>query len=816
MWLPRVAKAVLESERPVALVGGEAFGVPFLIDALGREAPLVWFELGASSSDDPVAQGNALARAVNRVLTAPLLSLALPYRSQLSALARFRSDLKPLRFAVTTHRLDQPFLTDLLDLHGNGYTVLLDVRQPTDDSAAVLDRCHVVGPDELAVTRQEAGEMLPAALGSESVDDLWARSGGRFTELSALANEAVDLPRLNVPSPVGPQLPVGREELVDPRPAVYAYMREGDPIAALELAVLRAPELVDDLLRTAGPRYQSEGLLERLHLLLSALPESHSHGERVLEWRLVAGVATSDLQSVGEDVDAYLSAHSAPTLRARRAGTIRHDKGFVMAEQAAQARRTPVTLWQYGRLHPNDESAVDLLRESVRLAEEQGSPYDVARNAYSLASRLLHMGEFTRAASWARWALDVVDREQLQDGNRRLQIVNQLAVARIMTGDLVGLRNLLEDAQALVEGSLPNLATYFRSTLAQLELAEGHPADAYELLKATYHASPRKYRGRYGYQLVRALLELGRTDEAAEVANDVWEVSSAGGGFERTLAALARGMVGAVADEATAADDLLEAMLDSELIAEQRMTAAFYYLLATGGAAHNVPRTVVPLLAGLHPVGRAVLSGPATVFERVWSTLSAPRVPLTLRFLGGFDGKYHGEDVQLPPRLAEVAFALAIHPRGMTRDELNDFLVPAGHGPFTSGGMRSIVTRLRQVLPVSDAPYRFTVPYEADVVQLRELLKASRIREAVSLMRGALLPQSEAPGVEENRLEIEEELRQAVLLAGDPDALYDLAERLTDDLEFWQAAAAALSSGDPRLALARARVKRLEEAYGLS
>ncbi|HEX7001912.1 MAG TPA: tetratricopeptide repeat protein [Trueperaceae bacterium] len=816
MWLPRVAQAVTDSDRPVALVGGEPFGVPFLIDALGKQAPLVWLELGPSASNDPVAQGNALARAVNRMLPSPLLSLALPYKSQLAALARFRSDLQPLRFAVTTNRLDLPFLGDLLDLHGNGYSVLLDVRERVAADEQVLSRCYVVGPEQLMVTREEAGGMLPAALDQAAVEALWRRSRGRFTELSSMANEAVNLPRLNVPSPEGPVLPQGREELVDPRLAVYAYVREGDPISALELAVLRAPELVDDLLRTAGPRFQSEGLLERLHLLLSALPESHSRGERVLEWRLVAGVATNDLQGVGEDVDAYLSAHSAPTLRARRAGTIRHDKGFAMAEQAAQARRTPVTLWQYGRLHPNDETAVDVLRESVRLAEEQGSAYDVARNAYSLASRLLHMGEYTRAASWARWALDVVDREQLQDGNRRLQIVNQLAMARIMTGDLLGLRHLLEDAQALVEGSLPHLATYFRSTLAQLELAEGRPTEAYELLRATYHASPRKYRGRYGYQLARALLELDRTDEAAEVASDVWEVSSAGGGFERTLAALARGMVGAVTGTQTAADDLLEAMLDTDLIAEQRMTAALYYLLATGGAAHNVPRELVPLLASLHPVGRAVLSGPAGPFERVWSTLSSPRAPLTLKFLGGFEGRYEGEEVQLPPRLAEVALAIALNPEGTTRDELNDFLAPVGHAPFTSGGMRSIVTRLRQVLPVSDAPYRFTVRYEADVVQLRELIGASRIREAVSLMKGPLLPQSEAPGVEEHRLELEEHLRQAVLMAGDPDALYDLAERLTDDLEFWQAAAAALSNGDPRLALARARVKRLEEAYGLS
>lgn len=814
MWLPRVVEAVRGSDRPVALVGGEPFGVPFVIEALRQHGPLAWFEVDPWG--DQVSHGNALARAVNAELPAPLLSLALPYRAHLAALSRYRSDLRPLRFAVTTSDLDQAILADLLDLHGNGYSVVLDVRGDPTDGDGLLRRCLVLDEDFLRVRREEAAAIVPGGLGPEAAERLWRASGGRFTELAAVAHQAAGLPRLHVPSPAGPLLPESAAELVDVRQAVYAFMREGDPISALELAVLKAPELVEDLLKHAGPRFQSEGLLARLHVLLSALPESHSHTERVLEWRLMAAWAANDYQEVLADVDAYLAAHVAPSLRARRAGSLPREEGFAMAEQAVKARRTPLTLWQYGRLHPNPEKAAELLRESVRLAEEQGSAYEVARNASTLATQLLHMGEYARAASWARWALDVVDREQVQDGSRRLIIINQLAVARIMTGDLVGLRAVLEDAQALVEGSVPGLAVIFRSTLGLLELAEGRPEEALGLFSATYHASHRRNRARYGYQLVRALLELGRLDEARRVADDVWEVSTAGEGHERKLAALARGMVGAVAGDAAAPDDLLEAMLATELVADQRLTAVLYYLLATGGAAHNVPRDLVPVLSGLNRVGLSVLSGPARDFERVWATLSVARAPLAFRFLGGFDCRFHGEDVQLPPRLAEAALALVLHPEGITRDELNDFLVSDGNPPFTSGGMRSLVTRLRQLLPVSDAPYRFTVPVEADVLLVRELIRSGRVREAVNLMRGPLLPQSDAPGVVDLRWQVEEELRQAVLLAGDPDAVYDLAERLGDDLEFWQAAAAALSTGDPRLALARARVRRLEQSYGLS
>ena len=44
--------------------------------------------------------------------------------------------------------------------------------------------------------------------------------------------------------------------------------------------------------------------------------------------------------------------------------------------------------------------------------------------------------------------------------------------------------------------------------------------------------------------------------------------------------------------------------------------------------------------------------------------------------------------------------------------------------------------------------------------------------------------------------------------------LFDLAERLGDDLELWEAAADALPAGDPRLPLAKARQRRLRVEFG--
>lgn len=812
MWLRRQLDAVSAAQRPVALLGGEAYGVPFVLDALRERDRVAWCRLGHQADGDPVAQGNALARAVNEVLGAPLLPSALPFRSHLQTLRRHRADVLPLRIALTLTAPNLALVEGLVDLHHVGFGVLLDVRHAALHEG-VLQRCEVHGHDALAVRAAEARAALPAGLDEATVAALLTATGGRFGTLLAEGHRVAGVPRVLVPDPGGVLVDVAESEAVDPAVLLQVLRREGDHLAALELAVLRVPQAVDEVLRQAGPRYQEEGLLARLHLLLSAVPEPYALRERVLEWRLVAALAAGDLPSVLADVDDHLQVHASPALRARRAGTLPHGRGFAEAEAAASTKRTPLTVWQYGRLHPNTERGLELLRESVQLAEDLGTRFEVVRNATTFAAKLVHVGEFARGAAWARWALDVFDQEQLRDGPRRLTLVNDLAVARIFSGDLAGLRGTLEDAQAMVEGSLPTVATWFRSTLAYLELAEGRPAAALALLEATYHGSPRRTRARYAYQLVRVLAQLGRHDEAATVAADAVEIGAAGEPHERREGLLARGIARACAGDPGACDDLIEVVMASEVVMEQRLGAALHYLLASGGAAHNLPSDVVDALRALHPVALRVLSGPEERFAAVWSTLAGPSARLELGFLGRTTCRYGDGVVTLPPRLAEAALALALHPEGISRERLNVFLTPDGHPPFSPGGMRGMLTRLRALLPVSDAPYRFTVAYRADVVEARALLAAGRVREAVTLLRGRLLPDSQAPGVEEQRLVLEEELRQAALHAADPDALFDLAERLGDDIECWEATTAALAAGDPRLALARARLRRLEREY---
>ncbi|MBX3140423.1 MAG: hypothetical protein KF875_06715 [Trueperaceae bacterium] len=828
MWLPRLLTALEAADRPVLATGGEEYGVPFLVAALRERSSVAWLELDRGTRGDAVAQGNALAKAVNATLGTSLLAAALPYSAHLAALKHHRDELLPLWLVLTTESAAEPVVGALLGLVEDGYRVLLDLRGEAAVPPELADRCAVLGPDELRVPLAEAELLVPRAVAPAELAGLWRSADGRFTPLIQRAHRLAGLPAISVPAPTGSLVPKEQAQLVDAPLAVQALRREGELIAALELATLKAPELVDDLLRQSGPRFQEEGLLPRLHLLLSALPEAYSRSERVLEWRLVAALAASDLAGVLPDVDAHLAVHIAPDLRARRAGAMPREDGFALAKQAVEARRTPLTLWQYGRLHPDDDVALQVLRESVQLADDAGTPFDLVRNGGMLVARLAQQGDYGQAARWARWVLDVFDRGDVRDGARRLQVVNDLAMASIMTGDLVGVRKLLENATVLAEGGLPQLAALLKGTLAALELVEGRRLAALAHAEENYRTSSRRTRALHGYVLVRVLLELEDFEAARRVAVDIGELVDPTRAHEWAVSRLVQGMVTAVmvaagaaedaADsgggrQAAAADDLLSAILEPSLTAEQRLSAVLHYLLLVPGAVANLPAATAELAVASSAAALRVASGPEKHFASVWNTISRPRPALHVTLLGEPEARYRGSAHALPLRLAEVVSALVLNRDGIDLEALNAYLVPEGKEPFTKSGVRGMMTRLRKFLPISDAPYGFAEPFSADVLALRGHLAKNEVRQAVALYRSGLLPRSSAPGVEEERLALEEELRQAVLESADADALCELAERLGDDLECWEAAERTLLRGDPRLTVARARVRRLRQAY---
>lgn len=810
MWLDARLPRLLDPDRPTILEGGEAFGTPFLLEALRARHDVAWLELSPRESGDVVAIGNLLAAALNGVLPGGAFPLALPYEYHLQTLRQHPEAFGGLVLAVGEAQHDPAFMKAAAALHREDLRVVLavDGRAPEGFPSRVMRR------DELRLTFDEALAMTPRSLPEARVSELYEAADGAYTRFCVALSNDSEFPTLRIPGPDRDRVPVERGRLEEPADVVRALLLANRPVDALELAVLEAQDEVEAVLRRAGRAFQEQGLLPRLHLLLSALRPPFDRAEGALEWRLVAAFSMGQGSQVAPDVREYLAAFEAPALRARFAALLPHEDALREAERAVKAARTSLTLWQLGRLRTDHEEGAELLRESIRLAEEEGNAYARVRGAGALATRLVQLGDFSQAVTWARYALHVSDREGLQDGPRRLGILNTLAVARIMLGDTAGLRSQLEDAQGALENAVPGLARLYRSTLADLELASGRPRSSLELARANYETSPRLERGRYAVPHVRALLGLGRGSEAYAVGEEALHLSGNGEGPPAHLARLAFGMALTGKDPELARPELEPALRNCQLLFEQRATAALYHLAADGSVA-AIPTDLLKRLQGLTDPALRALCGDENVLRRAQERLGRSAPLLELEVLGRPRATLQGEEKKLPRRLWEVVTALALHPEGLGHEELHAFLAGDEDGMQPST-LRSHVARLRAELPVAESTLRLDVPYRLDLLALRERLVAGDASGALALYHGPVLPGSELPGIEALREEVEQEVREVVLRSRDPDALYELAGRLRDDLELWESALAELEPGDPRYALALARARRLREEYGLA
>lgn len=179
---------------------------------------------------------------------------------------------------------------------------------------------------------------------------------------------------------------------------------------------------------------------------------------------------------------------------------------------------------------------------------------------------------------------------------------------------------------------------------------------------------------------------------------------------------------------------------------------------------------------------------------------------LELTLLGTPRVHLDGVALSVTPRQLEMLAVLTLHQDGLTLDALHGAVYEDLRVSPTT--CRAEVSHLRRLLGgrIGSRPYRLDLAVHADHVHLLDDLRAGRLRAAVERFGGPLLPASEAPAIVEHRWYLERALRQAVLDAGDPDLLFALGGRLPHEVVLHERACALLSPGDPRHALAEARL----------
>jgi GAF domain len=188
------------------------------------------------------------------------------------------------------------------------------------------------------------------------------------------------------------------------------------------------------------------------------------------------------------------------------------------------------------------------------------------------------------------------------------------------------------------------------------------------------------------------------------------------------------------------------------------------------------------------------------------------RPTLRLRLLAGNhpSASLDGRPLPLTTRRAELLALLALHPKGLTAEQLALHLYGEAGNPTT---IRAEIHRLRSRLEgvVQTKPYRLCAELDVDLHTVRAALRSGRLDIATRLCAGALLPQSESPTLRAEWDELLVALRQSVLNQGEIGPLWSFgqAEYGRDDLEVFERLVGVLPRRDPRHTMAAAHCLRL-------
>lgn len=184
-----------------------------------------------------------------------------------------------------------------------------------------------------------------------------------------------------------------------------------------------------------------------------------------------------------------------------------------------------------------------------------------------------------------------------------------------------------------------------------------------------------------------------------------------------------------------------------------------------------------------------------------------------------------GRPAPLSTRHAELLTLLALHPEGLTADELSVMVYPECTSVST---VRAEMLRLRNLLgkhsegtpephliPQS-RPYRLPYELQIDARKVLGYLEQGAYGLALELYRGPVLPRSEAPAIASLRSEVSSVLREAMLSDAGPDSLlaYLCLPETRNDVEAWALALRVLPQRSPRRASVVAHLERLEEELG--
>ena len=207
-----------------------------------------------------------------------------------------------------------------------------------------------------------------------------------------------------------------------------------------------------------------------------------------------------------------------------------------------------------------------------------------------------------------------------------------------------------------------------------------------------------------------------------------------------------------------------------------------------------------------HPIGLATARVLATLIEQAMprsNQLAAaedetadPGLVMTL--LGTAETRLDGQRLLLNRRQTEVLALLALHPEGLSLDQLHAMLY--GDQAVTFSTLKAEVSHLRHALggQLASRPYRLLLPVETDVEHVLALLRRGQVAAAVEAYGGDLLPGTNSPALIEMGEYVAVAVREALLADPQPDAVLRYSELAPYDAEVVEVCLESLRRGGGR------------------
>ncbi|WP_435770966.1 transcriptional regulator [Nocardioides sp. SYSU DS0651] len=149
---------------------------------------------------------------------------------------------------------------------------------------------------------------------------------------------------------------------------------------------------------------------------------------------------------------------------------------------------------------------------------------------------------------------------------------------------------------------------------------------------------------------------------------------------------------------------------------------------------------------------------------------------LVMTLLGTAEARVDGQRLLLNRRQTEILALLALHPDGLSLEQLHALLY--GDHAVTFSTLKAEVSHLRHALggQLASRPYRLLMPVATDVEHVLGLLRRGDAAAAVEAYGGDLVPGTESPALVEMGEYVAVALREALLADPQPDAVLRYSE----------------------------------------